>query len=162
MGALTERQSASSSRLGINALAGMRRNRQPEVAVERCRRSISPYQDLDHSMTLRLATWAAIAALLPCLAQAATVWKCKEGDRVIFSDGPFPSTGAPMQARRLQGNAVQSHPVPPKGRPDNEPQGSGLGTFSASNNAPRLPRAERLPDRAGHQEHGSLCQLGNA
>lgn len=64
----------------------------------------------------RMKTFAtvvlALSALLASTAQAATVWKCQEGGRVIFSDAPCPSTGKPMDPQRLQGNVLKAERAP--------------------------------------------------
>lgn len=54
---------------------------------------------------------AFIVGLLASQAVAATVWKCQEGERVVFSDAPCPSTGKPVDPRRLQPNIVKAEPV---------------------------------------------------
>jgi hypothetical protein len=51
-----------------------------------------------------------LCVVLP-LGAHAEVWKCKEGDRTVFSDQPCPMTGKQLESRVLQGNVVQSEPV---------------------------------------------------
>lgn len=90
-------------------------------------------------MTLSAVAVIILAALFPSAAQAATVWKCKDGDRVIFSDAPCPSTGAPIEARRLQSNVVGAHPVPSQRATDPEPLRQVDGGVATSRSAPQRP-----------------------
>lgn len=98
------------------------------------------------AMNLRSLFGAVAVLLVPLSAQSGTVWKCKEGDRVIFSDAPCPSTGTPMQPGKLQGNVVRAQPVPPKPHPGSESAATGgIGTFSASSRGTSQPAGSVCP-----------------
>lgn len=100
----------------------------------------------DLAMNLRSLFGAVAVLLVPLAAQSGTVWKCKEGDRVIFSDAPCPSTGTPMQPGKLQGNVVRAQPLPPKPHPRSEPAATdGIGTFSASSRGTSQPAGSVCP-----------------
>lgn len=72
-------------------------------------------------------TYVLFALSLISTGTHAEVWKCKEGDRVVFSDSPCPKTGAPIDNRKLQGNVVQAQPVYPEspGGPEYETDNAG-------------------------------------
>ena len=94
---------------------------------------------------------AVFAAQFTVTAQPAQVWKCKDGERVIFSDVPCPATGKQLEARKLQGNVVQSEPVPAQSEEFDTQSGSSrrrdgasrlgceLGLLHNSNSGPRSP-----------------------
>lgn len=88
-------------------------------------------------MSMPATALAIVFAFLPVAAQSATVWKCKDGDRVIFSDAPCPSTGAPIEARRLQPNVVRAHPVPQPATADTELPRQFSGGMATSMSAPQ-------------------------
>lgn len=71
-----------------------------------------------------------LLALAATSAPAAEVWKCKIGERIVFSDSPCPNTGKPLEQRELQGNVVDSIKLPAK---DEEPAAGRPG--SAENNS---------------------------
>lgn len=77
---------------------------------------------------------AILATLFAVTAQSAQVWKCKDGDRVIFSDAPCPATGKQLEARQLQGNVVQSEPVPAQSEDFDSSSGSSRRRDGASRN----------------------------
>ena len=91
---------------------------------------------------------AMLAALFSFNAQSAQVWKCKEGDRIVFSDLPCPTTGKPIHTRQLQGNVVQSEPAP-----DQSEESGGL-----SESAQRRDTANRdsAPPNSGNVCPGDL------
>ena len=78
---------------------------------------------------------AIFATLFAVTAQSAQVWKCKDGDRVIFSDAPCPATGKQLEARQLQGNVVQSEPVPARSEEFDSQSGSSRRRDGASRNS---------------------------
>jgi hypothetical protein len=84
----------------------------PTTASYSTPRIVTKHETRDDQMN-KLGIAAAITlTLFSISAQSGQVWKCQEGDRVIFSDAPCPSTGKPLQARQLQANIMQAEPVP--------------------------------------------------
>jgi hypothetical protein len=81
-----------------------------------------------------LACLLALTATRP--AQAGAVWKCKDGERTIFSDTPCPAQGKQIETRLLQGNVVQAEKLPAKAAP--------VKSKSARSKPGRAPDPDRL------------------
>ena len=110
-----------------------RGNQQVNMALHRR----PPYQ--------ALFTIALFAFALGTSAQAGEVWKCRDGDRVVFSDVPCPTKGTSIDARRLQGNTMQAERAAPTPDDPARTQATGPSRNSAPPNAGQNREANSCP-----------------
>ena len=92
-------------------------------------------------MSMLRAAAIAFIAVFSLAAQAGQVWKCQEGERIIFSDTPCPTTGKAIPARKLQANVVQSEPVSDSYEPRNDTPGRLLRSGNTTSAARATPPA---------------------